>query len=61
MSLLPSAKYYPLVTNIFYAAIDLLNANALIHISDSSESVTGRFHNTLRKAIRWDGAAIAAW
>ncbi|QKX54461.1 uncharacterized protein TRUGW13939_01547 [Talaromyces rugulosus] len=61
LSLLPSANSYPLVTNIFYAAIDLLNANALVHIADSSESITGRFHSTLRKTIRWDGVAIAAW
>ncbi|GAM43208.1 hypothetical protein TCE0_047f17826 [Talaromyces pinophilus] len=60
-ALLPNPRDYPLATSLFYTAIDLLNANALITISDSAESVAGRLHSSLRKHVRWDGAAIAAW
>lgn len=60
-SLLPNPRNYPLATGLLYTAIDLQNAKALMTISDSGESVTGRFHNSLRKHIRWDGASIAAW
>ncbi|KAL1965893.1 hypothetical protein VTN77DRAFT_5026 [Rasamsonia byssochlamydoides] len=59
-ALLPNSQSYPLATSILYTLVDLLNANALITISDSAESITGRFHSTLRKHIRWDGVAIAA-
>ncbi|KAH8703295.1 putative GPI transamidase component PIG-U [Talaromyces proteolyticus] len=61
LSLLPNSRAYPLATHLLYMTIDLLNANALIRISESSESITSRLHNTLRKNIRWDGVAIAAW
>ena len=60
-TLLPNPRHYPLATGLLYTAIDLLNAKALMTISDSGESVTGRFHSSLRKHIRWDGPAIAAW
>ncbi|GAT25690.1 GPI transamidase component PIG-U [Aspergillus luchuensis] len=41
--------------------IDLVNANALVTISDSGQAVSGRFYSALRKHIRWDGVSIAAW
>ncbi|PLN82976.1 major facilitator superfamily permease Cdc91p [Aspergillus taichungensis] len=60
-ALLPSSRDSPLPSVIFYSLIDLLNANALIAISDSGQAVSGRFYSALRKHIRWDGFAIAAW
>lgn len=60
-ALLPNPRNYPLATHVFFTAIDLLNANALITISDSAESVTGRLYSSLRRHIRWDGVSIAAW
>lgn len=59
-ALLPSSSAYPLVTGIFYSLVDLLNANALITISDSGESVESRLYSTPRKNIKWDGVIIAA-
>ena len=60
-SLLPNPKELSLPTAIFYSLIDLLNANALVTISDSGQSVSGRLHSARRKNIRWDGVAVAAW
>lgn len=58
--LLPNTQSFPLATGILFSLVDLFNANALTAISDSAESVTGRFHSTLRKHIKWDGVAIAS-
>ncbi|RJE23384.1 GPI transamidase component [Aspergillus sclerotialis] len=60
-SLLPNSRDFPLPTAVFYSLIDLVNANALITISDSGQSVSSRLYSALRKDIRWDGASIAAW
>ncbi|PWY67047.1 GPI transamidase component PIG-U [Aspergillus eucalypticola CBS 122712] len=60
-SLLPNAQSHPLPTALFYSMIDLVNANALVAISDSGQAVSGRFYSALRKHIRWDGVSIAAW
>ncbi|PWY86081.1 GPI transamidase component PIG-U [Aspergillus heteromorphus CBS 117.55] len=60
-SLLPNSQSFPLPTAVFYALIDLVNANALVTISDSGQAVSGRFYSALRKHIRWDGVSIAAW
>ncbi|OJJ44606.1 hypothetical protein ASPZODRAFT_160692 [Penicilliopsis zonata CBS 506.65] len=60
-ALLPSVRDYRLPQIVFYALIDILNADALITIADSGQSVVGRLHSTSRKNIRWDGVAIAAW
>ncbi|OJJ41019.1 hypothetical protein ASPWEDRAFT_99115 [Aspergillus wentii DTO 134E9] len=60
-ALLPNAQDFALPTAIFYALIDLVNANALVIISNSGQSVSGRLHSALRKNIRWDGVAVAAW
>ncbi|KAL2003816.1 hypothetical protein VTN02DRAFT_2170 [Thermoascus thermophilus] len=59
-ALLPNAQNFPLVTGVVYSLVDLLNANALITISNSAESVSGRLHTTTRRNIRWDGILIAA-
>lgn len=60
-SLLPNARDYPLPTALFFAIIDLVNANALVTISDSNQAVSGRLYSALRKQIRWDGVEVAAW
>ncbi|KAE8382982.1 GPI transamidase subunit PIG-U [Aspergillus bertholletiae] len=60
-ALLPNAREFPLPTALFYSLIDLINANALITISDSGQAGSGRLFSALRKHIRWDGVSIAAW
>jgi phosphatidylinositol glycan class U len=60
-SLLPNPRDFPLPTAVFYSLIDLVNANALVTIAESRQSVASRLHSALRKDVRWDGAAIAAW
>ena len=60
-ALLPNARELPLPTALFYSLIDLINANALITISDSGQAVSGRLFSALRKHIRWDGVSVAAW
>ncbi|PYH47382.1 GPI-anchor transamidase subunit GAB1 [Aspergillus saccharolyticus JOP 1030-1] len=59
-SLLPSSQGFPLPTVVLYSLIDLLNANALITISESGWAVSGRSYSAIRKHIRWDGVTIAA-
>ncbi|KAL4966249.1 GPI-anchor transamidase subunit GAB1 [Aspergillus stella-maris] len=60
-SLLPNAQEYPLPTALFYSLVDLLNANALVTISDSAQARSGRLYTSIRKDIKWDGALVAAW
>ncbi|BDD58597.1 hypothetical protein MPDQ_007148 [Monascus purpureus] len=60
-SLLPDSRSHPLPTAVIYSLIDVLNAKALITISDSGLSIEGRLHSSFRKDIKWDGIAIAAW
>ncbi|KAG5298440.1 phosphatidylinositol glycan anchor biosynthesis class U protein [Histoplasma ohiense] len=59
-SLLPQSASYPLLAGLVYVLLDLLNAAALISISDSGESVVSRLYTSTRKHIRWDGVSIAA-
>jgi len=60
-SLVPSGYGHTFATIILYALADMVNANSLIKIADSRESVSGRLHSTLRRHLRWDGVSIAAW
>ncbi|BCS24122.1 GPI-anchor transamidase subunit GAB1 [Aspergillus puulaauensis] len=60
-SLLPNAQECPLPTALFYSLVDLLNANALITISDSAQAVSGIWYSSIRKHLKWDGAVVAAW
>ncbi|KAJ5895189.1 hypothetical protein N7495_006880 [Penicillium taxi] len=60
-SLLPGVKSSPFSTAIFYSLVDLVNAHALITISNSGQSVQSRRHSAVRKHIRWDGVSVAAW
>ncbi|KAL4929981.1 GPI-anchor transamidase subunit GAB1 [Aspergillus undulatus] len=60
-SLLPNAQACPLPTALFYSLVDLLNASALVTISDSAQAVSGRLYTSIRKDIKWDGAVVAAW
>ncbi|CAI7662652.1 unnamed protein product [Penicillium bialowiezense] len=60
-ALLPDAKSSPLPTAIFYFLVDLLNAHALLKISESGQSVKSRLHTAVRQNVRWDGVSIAAW
>ncbi|KAL4986082.1 GPI transamidase subunit PIG-U [Aspergillus falconensis] len=60
-SLLPNAQQYPLPTAFLYSLIDLLNANALVTISDSAQAISGRLYTSTRKQIKWDGPVVAAW
>ncbi|KAL2823658.1 GPI transamidase component PIG-U [Aspergillus cavernicola] len=60
-SLLPNAQEYPFPTALFYSLVDLLNASALVTISDSAQAVSGRLYSSVRKQIKWDGVVVAAW
>ncbi|KAL3438942.1 GPI transamidase subunit PIG-U [Aspergillus tetrazonus] len=60
-SLLPNAQQYPIPTALLYSLVDLLNANALVTISDSAQAVSGRLCTSSRKLIKWDGIVVAAW
>ncbi|KAL4765978.1 GPI-anchor transamidase subunit GAB1 [Aspergillus foveolatus] len=60
-SLLPNAQQYPIPTALLYSLVDLLNANALVTISDSAQAVSGRLYTSSRKLIKWDGIVVAAW
>ncbi|KAL4913421.1 GPI transamidase subunit PIG-U [Aspergillus aurantiobrunneus] len=60
-SILPSVKEYPFPTALFYSLVDLLNANALVTISDSAQAVSSRLYSAARKQMKWDGAVVAAW
>ncbi|KAJ5824177.1 hypothetical protein N7447_006517 [Penicillium robsamsonii] len=60
-ALLPDATNSLLPTSIFYFLVDLLNANALVTISTSGQSVKSRLHSAVRKHVRWDGVSVAAW
>ncbi|KAJ5949155.1 hypothetical protein N7454_000739 [Penicillium verhagenii] len=60
-ALLPDVQSSPFPTAIFYFLVDLVNAHALITISESGQSVQTRLHSAMRKHIRWDGVSIAAW
>ncbi|KAL1961036.1 hypothetical protein VTO42DRAFT_4924 [Malbranchea cinnamomea] len=58
-SLLPQSSH-PLISGLVFTLLDVLNANALLNISDSGEAVSTRLYTSPRKHIRWDGVAIAA-
>lgn len=60
-ALLPDSRRFPVIATIFFSLVDVLNADALVTISDSAQSVAGRLHSTPRKSIKWGGPAIAAW
>ncbi|KAJ5579898.1 uncharacterized protein N7459_005883 [Penicillium hispanicum] len=60
-ALLPDVRSTPLPTAIFYIIVDLVNARALITISESGQSIQSRLHSAIRKHIRWDGVSVAAW
>ncbi|KAF2735522.1 PIG-U-domain-containing protein [Polyplosphaeria fusca] len=59
-SLLPDPSYYPFATNLLYTALDLLAAQALVQIAESSQAVTPRLFKSSRKDLRWSSLAIAA-
>ncbi|KAL5359165.1 GPI transamidase subunit PIG-U [Aspergillus floccosus] len=60
-SMFPNIDQSPLATAIFFSIVDLLNAEALVIISESGQAVSGRFYTAVRKHIKWDGVSIAAW
>ena len=60
-SLLPDIHNNPIPTAIFYILVDLMNAYALVTISESGQSIQSRFHSAVRKHVRWDGVSVAAW
>ncbi|OGE51764.1 hypothetical protein PENARI_c012G08735 [Penicillium arizonense] len=60
-ALFPDAKTWPLPTAIFYIIVDLVNAQALVTISESGQSINSRFHSAIRKHFRWNGVSVAAW
>ncbi|KAJ5580652.1 hypothetical protein N7450_006953 [Penicillium hetheringtonii] len=60
-SLLPDIHNNPIPTAIFYFLVDLMNAYALVTISESGQSIQSRFHSAVRKHVRWDGVSVAAW
>lgn len=60
-SLLPDIHSNPIPTAIFYFLVDLVNAYALVTISESGQSIQSRLHSAVRKHIQWDGVSVAAW
>ncbi|CAI7669260.1 hypothetical protein N7533_003204 [Penicillium manginii] len=60
-SLLPDIHSNPVPTAIFYFIVDLVNAYALVTISESGQSIQSRLHSAVRKHIQWDGVSVAAW
>ncbi|CAI7626752.1 unnamed protein product [Penicillium pancosmium] len=60
-SLLPDIHSNPIPTAIFYFLVDLVNAYALVQISESGQSIQSRLHSAVRKHIQWDGVSVAAW
>ncbi|KAJ5090665.1 hypothetical protein N7532_009349 [Penicillium argentinense] len=60
-SLLPGVQSNPIPTAILYFLVDLVNARALVTISESGQSVQSQLHSAVRKHIRWDGVSVAAW
>ncbi|CAG8228898.1 unnamed protein product [Penicillium olsonii] len=55
------AKSSPLPIAVFYFLVDLLNAYALLKISESGQSIKSRLHTAVRQHVRWDGVSVAAW
>ncbi|KAJ5973327.1 hypothetical protein N7481_010537 [Penicillium waksmanii] len=60
-SLLPDIHSNPIPTALFYFLVDLVNAYALVTISESGQSIQSRLHSAVRKHIQWDGVSVAAW
>ena len=58
-ALIPPSLFSPL-TALLYIILDLLCANALIHITESGESGSSRLFTSPRKDMKWDGIAVAA-
>lgn len=59
-SLLPDPSAYPIFTYILYTLVDLLSANALYKIAESSEGGASRLYSSPRKEKRWSGYVVAA-
>ncbi|KAK2736245.1 hypothetical protein FQN57_000843 [Myotisia sp. PD_48] len=57
-SLIPQSHAHTMLTVLVYTLLDLLNANALIHISSSEESVKSRLFTSTRRKIRWNSTSI---
>ena len=58
-ALIPPSLFLPL-TALLYIVLDLLCANALIHITESGESGSSRLFTSPRKDMKWDSIAVAA-
>jgi GPI-anchor transamidase subunit U len=59
-ALLPKSSSNPIVTMLLYSLVDILNANALIDITNSGESISARLFTSPRKGVKWDDISIAA-
>ncbi|CAK7206427.1 hypothetical protein SEUCBS139899_009221 [Sporothrix eucalyptigena] len=57
-SLLPSSL--PIFTYLLYIVVDLLSANALVHIAESGEAGASAKFTSPRREKRWSGFVIAA-
>ncbi|CAF9935754.1 hypothetical protein IMSHALPRED_010332 [Imshaugia aleurites] len=58
-ALIPPSLFSPL-TAILYIGLDLLCANALMHITESGESGSSRLFTSPRKDMKWDSIAVAS-
>lgn len=58
-ALVPSSLFSP-ITSLFYIALDLLCANALIQIAESGEAGSSRLFTSPRRGLKWDSVAIGA-
>ena len=58
-ALIPPSLFSPL-TGLLYIVLDLLCANALVHITESGESGSSRLFTSPRKDMKWDSIAVAA-
>lgn len=59
-SLLPNSSSHPFATNLLYTIVDLLGANALMQIAETSQSVSSRLFTSSRKDLRWSTIAVGA-
>ncbi|KAI1647127.1 PIG-U-domain-containing protein [Daldinia loculata] len=59
-SLLPDPSTYPIFAYILYIIVDLLSADALYKIAESSEASASKLFTSARKERRWSGYIVAA-
>jgi GPI-anchor transamidase subunit U len=59
-SLLPDSSTYPIFTYLFYTAVDLLSADALMKIAETGEAGLSQLFTSPRRQKRWSSFEIGA-